>query len=66
MDAGSSLVRSLESLPASRRRQLLVLLNELVRELTGSERLYLDAESEQAKASPANRRTRRKVSEAKS
>lgn len=44
MDAGSTLVRSLESMPASRRRELVDLLNDLVKELTGSERLYLDAE----------------------
>ena len=44
MDAGSSLVKSLQSMPASRRRELLVLLNEFVKELTGSERLYLEAE----------------------
>ena len=44
MDARSVLVRSLESMPASRRRELLVLLNELVKELTGAERLYLNAE----------------------
>ena len=44
MDAGSVLVRSLDGMPASRRRELVDLLNELVKELTGSERLYLDAE----------------------
>jgi DNA-binding MarR family transcriptional regulator len=53
MGAGSTLVRSLESMPAPRRHELLVLLNEFVKELTGSERLYLDAESAQAKTSSA-------------
>src|SRR5580692_13177525 len=38
MDANSTLVKSLESMPRSRRRELLVLLNELVKELTGSDR----------------------------
>lgn len=51
MDASSTLVKSLESMPASRRRELLVLLNDFVKELTGSERLYLDAESAEATAS---------------
>ena len=49
MGAGSTLVKSLESMPASRRQELLVLLNEFVKELTGSERLYLDAESAPAR-----------------
>jgi len=49
MGAGSTLVKSLESMPASRRQELLVLLNEFVKELTGSERLYLDAESASAR-----------------
>ena len=66
MDASSSLVKSLGSMPASRRRELLDLLNELVKEFTGSERLYLDAESEEAKASSAGRGTRRKGKDAKS
>ena len=66
LDASSSLVKCLESMSASRRRELLVLLNELVKELTGSERLYLDAESEEVKASSAGRETRRKGKEAKS
>lgn len=48
MDSGSTLVRSVESMPASRRRELLALLHELVKELTGSERLYLKAESTEA------------------
>jgi DNA-binding MarR family transcriptional regulator len=66
MDASSSLVKSLGTIPASRRRELLNLLNELVMELTGSERLYLDAESEEAKASSVGRGTRRKGKDAKS
>jgi DNA-binding MarR family transcriptional regulator len=53
MGAGSTLVKSLESMPVSRRHELLVLLNEFVKELTGSERLYLDAESAPAKTSSA-------------
>lgn len=51
LDAGSSLARGLASMRASRRRELLVLLNELVKELPGSERLYLDAESAEEKPS---------------
>ena len=43
LDAGNTLVRCLESMPASRRRELLALLHELVKELTGSERPYLQA-----------------------
>ena len=54
MDAGSVLVRSLERMPSSRRRELVDLLNELVKGLTGSERLYLDAETTEALASPAS------------
>ena len=50
LGARSSLVKSLESMPVSGRRELLVRLNELVKELTGSERLYLDAESKEAKS----------------
>jgi DNA-binding MarR family transcriptional regulator len=51
MDASSTLVRCLESMAASRRRELLALLNELVKELTGSERLYLRAEAEEVQGS---------------
>lgn len=51
MDASSTLVKSLESMPTSRRRELLILLNEFLREFTGSERLYLDGESAEAKGS---------------
>jgi len=46
MDAGSLLVRSLESMRESRRRELLALLNELLNGLNDSERLYLRARSE--------------------
>ena len=45
MDASGGLVRSLENMSASRRRELLNLLIELVKELSGSERLYLKPES---------------------
>ena len=56
MDASSGLVRSLESMTESRRRKLIALLNEFVKGLTGSERLYLHSESEEAKtSSPATR-----------
>jgi DNA-binding MarR family transcriptional regulator len=53
MDTSSTLVRSLESIAESRRRELLALLNELVKGLTGSERLYLRAESDWAQESSA-------------
>src|SRR5580704_18448729 len=53
MDTSGTLVRSLESMAESRRRELLALLNELVRGLTGSERMYLRAESEGAQGSSA-------------
>src|SRR5579862_3694136 len=67
MDASSTLVKSLESMPATRRRELLVLLNEFVKEFTGPERLYLDAKSAEGKASSAVAgKTRPKGKEAKS
>ncbi len=47
MDASSTLVTSLESMAEPRRRELLALLNELVKGLRGSERLYLHDESEE-------------------
>lgn len=50
MDSSSILVGSLESMTESRRRELLALLHELVKGLTGSERQYLGAESEEPKA----------------
>jgi DNA-binding MarR family transcriptional regulator len=50
MDESSLLVRSLEQMPAARRRELVILLNELVKELTGSERLYLSNEPEETLA----------------
>lgn len=59
MDASSTLVKSLESMPASRRRELLDLLNELAKGLTGFERLYLDSESS-GKAASATGETRPK------
>jgi DNA-binding MarR family transcriptional regulator len=56
MDVGSSLVKSLESMTESRRRELFSLLNQLVKGLAGSERMYLRADAEEAKASsPASR-----------
>jgi DNA-binding MarR family transcriptional regulator len=58
MDASSVLVRGLESMPASRRRELLALLNELMKELTGSERLYLNAEPAGPQATSASARNR--------
>ena len=53
MGASSTLVKSLDNMHASRRRELLVLLNEFAKGLTGSERLYLDAESREANVSSA-------------
>jgi DNA-binding MarR family transcriptional regulator len=47
MDASSALVRSLETLTESKRRDLLALLNDLVTGLAGSERLYLHSEPEE-------------------
>jgi DNA-binding MarR family transcriptional regulator len=51
MDAGSTLVRSLEEMGESSRRKLLALLNELLSGLNDSERLYLRAESEEVQES---------------
>ncbi len=51
MDASSVLVRSLESMTEPRRREFLDVLNEFVRGLTDSERLYLGSEAEKAEAS---------------
>jgi DNA-binding MarR family transcriptional regulator len=45
MDKSSVLVKSLEKMKASRRRQLLPLLKEFVEGLAGSESLYLRSES---------------------
>jgi hypothetical protein len=45
MDANSVLVKSLEGMKESRRRELLVLLNEFVAGLPGSERMYIRSES---------------------
>lgn len=58
MDAGSSLVRSLERMREPRQSELLALLNELLNGLNDSERLYLRARSEEVegpKATSANR-----------
>jgi DNA-binding MarR family transcriptional regulator len=51
MDSSSVLVRSLESMAASRRREFLAVLNEFVKGLTDSERLYLHSETGKAAAS---------------
>lgn len=59
MDASSILVKSLESMTALRRRQLLALLNELVAGLTSSGRHYLDSEPDDAAASSAASRGRK-------
>jgi DNA-binding MarR family transcriptional regulator len=61
LDASSTLVKSLESMPANRRRELLALLNELVKELTGSDRLYLNGEPAESAAG----KTKPRVKEAK-
>jgi DNA-binding MarR family transcriptional regulator len=66
MNTGSTLVKSLESMPALRRRELLALLNELAKGLTGSERLYLDAESAEAADLNGPEKRGRKGKEAKS
>uniref|UniRef100_A0A7V4XTU9 MarR family transcriptional regulator n=1 Tax=Acidobacterium capsulatum TaxID=33075 RepID=A0A7V4XTU9_9BACT len=55
MDASSILVQGLERMTPSRRHELLVLLNELVKELTGSDRQYLSAEAEESASSSASR-----------
>jgi DNA-binding MarR family transcriptional regulator len=59
MDASSILVRSLRDMPATRRRELLSLLNELVKKLTGPERLYLDPELDRGAGPGAGRGARR-------
>lgn len=46
MDVNSALVRTLENMAEYRRRELIDLLNEVVKSLKVSERLYLRAESE--------------------
>jgi DNA-binding MarR family transcriptional regulator len=51
MDANSVLVRCLEGMAKSRRREFLDSLNEFVKGLKDSERLYLRSESEVAGAS---------------
>jgi DNA-binding MarR family transcriptional regulator len=50
MDAGSVLAESLGNMKESRRRELVLLLNEFVEGIPGSERMYLHSESEEAKA----------------
>ena len=50
-DAGSALVKSLERLSIAQRRELLLLLNDLVKGLPGSRRLYLNAPSQETGAS---------------
>lgn len=64
MDASSVLVRSLQSMTESRRRDFLELLKEFANGLTSADQLYLRAASEEAPASverharraPKNRR----------
>lgn len=51
MDANSVLVKSLEGMKESRRRELLVLLNEFVAGLPGSERMYIRFDSGEEGAS---------------
>lgn len=63
IDDSSSLVKSLERMPVSSRRQLLSLLNELVGAFIGPNRFYLDAASKEAKGSSSSRRSRRKDEE---
>ncbi len=65
MDASSLLVRSLDHMLAPRRRELVILLNELVKGLTGSERLYLRIEPAESVAPSATRKTRLKRKETK-
>ena len=48
MGAGSSLVRSLQTMTASQRAELIALLGALVMDLPGPGRLYLDAEADEA------------------
>jgi DNA-binding MarR family transcriptional regulator len=66
MDESSLLVRSLEQMPAARRRELVILLNELVKELTGSERLYLSTEPTEPVAHAVAGKPRLKRKETKS
>ena len=60
MDANSVLVKSLEGMKESRRRELLVLLNEFVAGLPGSERMYIrfDSREEGASASATRQEQR--------
>ena len=53
MDGSSVLVKCLDRMTESRRRELFALLSELVNGLEGSERLYLRSASEEAKGSSA-------------
>jgi len=52
MDVTSVLVKRLESMPETRRRELLMLLDEFVQGLPGSERLYLRSEPEEVRGQP--------------
>lgn len=56
MDASSRLVRSLARMTESQRNELLALLHELVKGLTGPERQYLVAEPEETKVSRSESR----------
>jgi DNA-binding MarR family transcriptional regulator len=63
MDSASLLVRSLDHMPAPRRRELVTLLNELIKGLTGSERLYLGSEPAEFAAHGSTGKTRSKRKE---
>ena len=51
-DARSTLVKNLKKMAEPRRRQLVALLNELVKGLKGSERLYLSPTAEEIETAP--------------
>jgi DNA-binding MarR family transcriptional regulator len=53
MDASSVLVKSLEGMKKSRRREFLMLLHEFVERLPGSERLYIRSEPGENEAPPS-------------
>lgn len=53
MDASSVLVKSLESMEVSRRRELVLMLNEFAEGLAGSDRLYIRSESGENEAPPS-------------
>jgi DNA-binding MarR family transcriptional regulator len=61
MDAGSSLVRSLQKMSASGRAELITLLTALVTDLAGPGRLYLDAEADEAKMPKGRKEAKHKT-----